>query len=65
MEEFAEGHLHGLYESYLTYEQDGEDGMLDYVQGSIDTTHVFMYKLGMIPMEYEEWLEKSQAGWKK
>lgn len=62
---FIELHLNELYESYSEAENDQDYSLLDYIQGSIDSTHVYLVKSGVTPIEYEEYLEQAQANWKK
>lgn len=61
---FMSTHLIELYDSYMEAEMQGDDSLMDYVQGSIDTTHVYMLKSGVTPMEYEAYLELSNLEWK-
>jgi hypothetical protein len=63
--EFVKLHLNELYDSYIEAENDQDYSLMDYVQGSIDTTHVYLLKSGVTPMEYEEYLELAQSNWKK
>ena len=62
---FMKLHLHDLYDSYTEAEQEGDESLMDYTQGSIDTTHVYLLKSGVTPMEYEEYLEIVNAEWKR
>ena len=58
-------HLSELYDSYSEAEQDGDFSLMDYVQGSIDSTHVYLSKSGMQYMEYEDYIEMvKNADWK-
>jgi len=57
-------HLSELYDSYTEAEQEGDESLMDYVQGSIDSTHVYLNKSGMQYMEYEEYLEVANKEWK-
>lgn len=62
---FMKAHLSDLYDSYTEAEQEGDESLMDYCQGSIDTTHVYLLKSGVTPMEYEEYLEIVNAEWKR
>ena len=57
-------HLTELYDSYTEAEQEGDNSLMDYVQGSIDSTHVYLSKSGMQYQEYEDYLELANATWK-
>ena len=57
-------HLTELFDVYTQAEQDGDDSLQDYVQGSIDTTQVYLNKSGVKPQEYEDYLELAIAEWK-
>ena len=57
-------HLNELYDSYHEAEQEGDNSLMDYVQGSIDSTHVYLSKSGMQYQEYEDYLELANAEWK-
>tara|TARA_B110000259_G_scaffold66166_1_gene77953 strand:- start:1457 stop:1690 length:234 start_codon:yes stop_codon:yes gene_type:complete len=57
-------HLTELYDSYTEAEQEGDNSLMDYVQGSIDSTHVYLTKSGMQYQEYEDYLELANATWK-
>lgn len=63
--EFMKLHLNELYDSYTEAEQDGDESLMDYTQGSIDSTQVYLIKSGVEPVEYEEYLETVNAEWKK
>jgi hypothetical protein len=58
-------HLNELYDSYTEAEQEGDNSLMDYVQGSIDSTHVYLSKSGMQYQEYEDYLELANAEWRK
>jgi hypothetical protein len=58
-------HLNELYDVYTQATEDGDESLSDYVQGSIDTTHVYLHKSGVTPVEYEEYLEIATAEWKR
>lgn len=59
-------HLQELYESLYEQEIEGDESFQDYVQGSIDTTHVYLHKSGVDNyMTYEEYLELATANWKR
>jgi hypothetical protein len=63
---FIRLHLEDLYEAFYQAEQEGDDSLMDYVQGSIDTTHVYLVKSGLEKyMSYEEFLDIATAEWKK
>jgi hypothetical protein len=55
-------HLNELYDRYTVAEEEGDR---EYTQGRIDSTHIYLGKSGMQYMEYEDYLELSQADWKK
>ena len=57
-------HLTELYDSYHEAEQERDNSLMDYVQGSIDSTHVYLSKSGMQYQEYEDYLELANATWK-
>ena len=57
-------HLTELYDEYSKAEQEDDGGIMDYVQGSIDSTHVYLSKSGMQYQEYEDYLELANAEWK-
>jgi|TARA_B110000459_G_C16497973_1_gene442019 hypothetical protein len=57
-------HLSDLYDSYTEAEQEDNGSIMDYVQGSIDSTQVYLSKSGMQYMEYEDYLEIANAEWK-
>lgn len=61
--EFIKLHLETIYQSYYEAEQEGDESTMEYCQGSIDTTHVYLIKSGVEPMEYEEYLEIANAEW--
>lgn len=61
---FMSLHLMELYDEYHKAEQEGDETFMDYTQGCIDTTHVYMLKSGVTPMEYESYLELSNLEWK-
>lgn len=62
---FMSLHLQELYDSYHEAEQEGDDSLMDYVQGSIDTTHVYLHKSGVDNyMTYEQYLDNVTAEWK-
>lgn len=62
---FMHSHLVELYDSYHEAEQEGDDSLMDYVQGSIDTTHVYLIKSGEEKyMTYEQFLDIATAEWK-
>lgn len=61
---FMSLHLMELYDEYQIAEQEGDETLMDYTQGCIDTTHVYMLKSGVTPMEYESYLELSNLQWK-
>jgi hypothetical protein len=63
--EFIKLHLNELYDSYIEAENDQDNSLMDYIQGSIDTTQVYLLKCGVTPIEYEEYLELAQSEWKK
>lgn len=59
-------HIEELYEEFYLAEQEGDDSLMDYVQGSIDTSHVYLVKSGVEKyMSYEDFLEIATANWKK
>lgn len=63
---FIRLHLEDLYEAYYQAEQESDESLMDYVQGSIDTTEVYLVKSGVEKyMSYEEFLEIATANWKK
>ena len=62
---FMKLHLEELYDAYAEAEQEGDNSLMDYIQGSIDTTHVYLYKAGVTPREYEDYLELVNLEWKK
>ena len=62
---FMKLHLEELYDSYAEAEQEGDYSLMDYVQGSIDTTHVYLIKSGVTPREYEDYLELVNLEWKR
>jgi len=57
-------HLSDLYDNYTEAEQEDNGSIMDYVQGSIDSTQVYLSKSGMQYMEYEDYLEIANAEWK-
>jgi hypothetical protein len=58
-------HLNELYDHYHDAEEDGDFSLMDYVQGSIDSTHVYLSKSGMEYMEYDRYVELvKNADWK-
>lgn len=62
---FIQLHMVELYDAYHEAEQEGDDSLMDYVQGSIDTTHVYLHKSGVDKyMTYEDYLELSTLEWK-
>ena len=63
--EFMNLHLNTLYDAFREAEEEHDNSLMDYVQGSIDTTHVYLVKSGVTPIEYEDYLELAQAEWKK
>lgn len=63
--EFMKLHLNDLYDAFREAEEEDDNSLMDYVQGSIDTTHVYLVKSGVTPIEYEDYLELAQANWKK
>lgn len=62
---FMKLHLHDLYDAYAEAEQENDYSLMDYVQGSIDTTHVYLIKSGAQYKEYEDYLELVNLEWKK
>lgn len=63
---FIRLHLEDLYEAFYQAEQEGDESLMDYCQGSIDTTHVYLVKSGLEKyMSYEEFLDIATANWKK
>lgn len=63
---FMKRHLEELYEAYYQAEQENDESLMDYCQGSIDSTHVYLVKSGAEKyMSYEEFLEIATAEWKK
>lgn len=63
---FIRLHLEDLYEAYYQAEQENDESLMDYVQGSIDSTQVYLVKSGLEKyMSYEEFLEIATAEWKK
>lgn len=63
--DFMKLHLYELYDAYAEAEQEGDESLMDYCQGSIDTTHVYLIKSGMDFKEYEDYLELVNLEWKK
>jgi uncharacterized hydantoinase/oxoprolinase family protein len=61
---FMTVHLVELFDHYTEAEQEGDESLMDYVQGSIDTTQVYLNKSGVKPQEYEDYLELANAEWK-
>lgn len=61
---FMTNHLNELYDAYMEAEMDGDESLTDYVQGSIDTTHVYMIKSGVTPLEYDQYIKLSNGNWK-
>lgn len=62
---FMKRHIEELYEEFYKAEQEGDDSLMDYVQGSIDTTHVYLIKSGEEKyMTYEQFLDIVTAEWK-
>lgn len=62
---FMHLHLVELYDSYHEAEQEGDDSLMDYTQGCIDSTHVYLIKSGVDKyMTYEDYLELSTLEWK-
>ena len=63
---FIRLHLEELYEAYYQAEQEGDSSLQDYVQGSIDTTEVYLVKSGVEKyMSYDDFLEIANGEWKK
>lgn len=62
---FMKLHLETIYQSYYEAEQEGDESLMDYCQGSIDSTQVYLIKSGVTPIDYEEYLELANAEWKK
>lgn len=58
---FMQAHLYELYDEYKTAEGQQDESLMDYIQGSIDTTHVYLYKSGVTPIDYEAYQEKVGA----
>lgn len=64
--EFIKLHLQDLYESFHEAEEEEDYNLMDYVQGSIDTSHVYLHKSGVDKyMTYEDYLETATAEWRK
>ena len=63
--DFMRIHLYELYDSYTEAEQEGDESLMDYCQGSIDTTHVYLIKSGAQYKEYEDYLELVNLEWKR
>lgn len=62
---FIKSHIQDLYEEFYKAEQEGDDSLMDYVQGSIDTSHVYLLKSGVENyMTYEQFLDIVTADWK-
>lgn len=57
-------HLEELYDALTKAEQENDYSTMDYCQGSIDSTHVYLIKSGVSPMEYEAYLEIVTRDWK-
>jgi hypothetical protein len=63
---FIGAHLLGLYEAFHEAEQEGDESLMDYCQGSIDTTHIYLLKSGCEDfITYEEYLDNANSNWKK
>lgn len=63
---FIRLHLEDLYEAYYQAEQEGDSSLQDYVQGSIDTTEVYLVKSGVEKyMSYDDFLAIANGEWKK
>ena len=63
---FIRLHLEDLYEAYYQAEQEGDSSLQDYVQGSIDTTEVYLVKSGINNyMGYDDFLAIANGEWKK
>lgn len=63
---FMKAHLQDLYEAYHEAEQEEDYNLMDYTQGCIDSTHVYLVKSGVENyMTYEQYLDLTTAEWKK
>lgn len=63
---FLKLHIESIYESYHQAEQEEDYSLMDYCQGSIDTTEVYLLKAGVTDYTtYEQYLETATAEWRK
>lgn len=63
---FIKQHLESLYEAFHEAEQEDDESLMDYCQGSIDTTHVYLVKSGVDNyMTYEQYLDIVNGEWKR
>jgi hypothetical protein len=62
---FIKLHLETLYQSYYEAEKEEDYSLMDYCQGSIDTTQVYLIKCGVEPMEYEEFVKIADSEWER
>jgi len=62
MEQFAKfmvNHLYLLYDEMENVVEFGDDW--DYLQGSIETTHVYLHKIGMEYLDHTAYIEKVEG----